>query len=134
MLLLCILILAILIEYLHTMKGYSYKDILSPTRWKHFITWLLQLALKKLNKSEQYVNRYDLIQYAYRAANCGDCLQAGKCLHCNCDIEGKFNARTDTCSEGKWGAFLSDEEMEEFLRNNELEFKVNIKGRTDVKI
>lgn len=105
--------------------GYSWEDIISPTRWKAVVVWLLKKTLRKLDNSEIYLKKNELLQYAYRVANCADCVQEGKCVNCKCDAEGRLNGRTDVCSAGKWGVMLTDDEMDNFLKNNELIFTVN---------
>ncbi len=110
-------------------QGYSWKDIFSPKRWKAVYVWFLKLGLKKTGETEKYLTTNELLQYSYRVAKCGDCLQAGKCLHCGCNAEGRLNGITDECSAGKWGQMLTDEEMKTFLRDNELIFNVEIKKK-----
>jgi hypothetical protein len=104
--------------------GYSWEDIFSPKRWKAVLIWLLKKTVRKLDGSEIYLTKNELIQYAYRVSQCGECIQKGQCVNCNCDAEGRFNGRTDTCSLNKWGTFLSDEEMDKFLKDNKLIFNV----------
>ena len=72
------------------------------------------------------LTRNQLLQYSYRVANCGDCVQAGKCLHCKCDIEGRMNGESDKCSAGKWKQMLTDDEMNNVLKDNEFKFNVEI--------
>ena len=102
--------------------GYSWKDIFSPKRWRAVYIWLLKKQLKFFGENEKYLTTGELIQYANRVANCAECLQVGKCVHCGCDAEGRLNGITDECSAKKWGAMLSDDEMKEFLKNNKVEF------------
>jgi len=109
--------------------GYSWKDIFSVYRWKAVLVWLLKLTVRKLDNKSIYLTKNELLQYSYRVANCGDCLQNGSCLHCGCNAEGRLNGITDECSAGKWGAFLSDEEMDKFLNNNKLIFNVKIEKK-----
>lgn len=118
------LVIVALLLHARYKLGYSWKDIFSPKRWKAVLVWLLKKAVRKLDGSEIYLTKNELIQYAYRVSQCGECIQKGQCVNCNCDAEGRFNGRTDTCSLDKWGAFLSDEEMDKFLKNNKLIFNV----------
>jgi hypothetical protein len=126
------IILFIFICYcLDILRQYKLKDILSPKRWKAVYIWLLKRHLSWIGENDRYLTTNELLQYSFRVANCGDCLQNGKCLHCGCDAEGRINGTTDSCSALKWGPFLSDNEMKDFLKNNKLEFKVDIKPKDD---
>lgn len=113
-----------LLLYARFIMGYSWEDIFSPQRWKAVSVWLLKKAVRYLDKKETYLTKNELLQYSYRVAQCSDCLIEGKCKHCGCDAEGRLNGITDVCSAGKWGAMLTDEEMEKFLENNNLIFTV----------
>jgi hypothetical protein len=114
------------------MRGkYRIRDIVSPKRWKAVLVWLLKLAVSKLDRRDTYLTKNELLQYSYRVAKCHDCLQNGSCLHCGCHAEGRLNGITDECSAGKWGAFLSDDEMNKFLENNKLIFDVKIEKKDD---
>ena len=106
--------------------GYAWKDIFSPKRWKAVYIWLIKKQLKFFGESTTYLTKEELLQYSYRVAKCGDCLQAGKCLHCGCDTEGRMNGITDECSAGKWKQMLSKEEMDNFLKDNEFKFNVEL--------
>jgi len=124
-----LLVAALCILNLRYMGGYSYKDIFSPLRWKAVLVWILKLSLKKLDKKSTYLTTSELLQYSYRVAKCSDCLQHGSCLHCGCNAEGRINGITDECSAGKWGSFLSEDEMKDFLNNNKLIFDVKIEKK-----
>lgn len=107
-------------------QGYSWKDIFSPVRWRAVYVWLLKRNLKYLGENDKYLTTNELLQYSYRVAKCSDCLQAGKCLHCGCDAEGRLNGVTDKCSAGKWKMMLTDEEMSDILKDSEYKFNVEI--------
>lgn len=126
---LILLVVFCLVLHAKFKMGYSWKDIFSPARWKAVLIWLLKKLVRYLDGSSVYLTKNELLQYAYRVAQCGDCLQQGYCKNCKCDAEGRFNGRTDTCSLDKWGMFLSDEEMDKFLEKTELEFKVTSKNK-----
>lgn len=111
--------------------GYSWKDIFSPKRWKAVYIWFIKKQLKFLGENEKYLTTSELIQYSYRVSNCSECLIAGKCVHCGCDAEGRLNGITDSCSAGKWDAMLTDEEMNEFLKSNKIEFSKPIIRKKD---
>lgn len=130
-LLIIVSIIFLIILNLRFKGGYSFKDIFSPARWKAVMVWLLKLLVRKLDKSDVYLTKNELLQYSYRVANCSECLLNGSCLHCGCNAEGRINGTTDECSAGKWGAFLSEEEMNKFLEENKLIFNVKIEKKDD---
>lgn len=109
--------------------GYAWKDIFSLKRWRAIYVWLLKRNLKWLGENNKYLTRNELIQYSYRVAKCGDCIQAGKCVHCGCDAEGRFNGTSDVCSQGNWGVFLSDEELDNLLKDNKLIYNVKLEKK-----
>ena len=102
------------------------KDLISPERWKQVLIYFLKQLLKKLDTSPVSLTRNELLQYAYRAAKCTDCLYNKSCLHCGCNTAGKMSNKTDYCSNEYWGVFMTDEEMDEFLKKNEFIFDVKI--------
>lgn len=123
------LVIICFLLHLRYKSRYSWDDIFSPKRWKAVLVWGLKLLVRKLDNKSTYLRKNELLQYSYRVANCADCLQKGSCLHCGCNAEGRLNGITDECSAGKWGAFLSDKEMDEFLKNNKLIFNVKIEKK-----
>jgi len=106
--------------------GYAWEDIFSPSRWKAVYVWLIKKQLKYFGEDTTYLTKDQLLQYAYRVSQCGDCLQAGKCVNCGCDTEGRMNGITDSCSAGKWSQMLTKEELDNFLKDNEYKFNVKI--------
>jgi len=115
-------IVVCLLLHVRYKMGYSWKDIFSPKRWRSVYIWLLKKQLKYFGETEKYLTTSELLQYSNRVANCSECLIKGKCTHCGCNTEGRINNITDTCSNNKWGAMLSEQEMKEFLEENTIEF------------
>lgn len=109
--------------------NYRLKDIISPERWKQVIIYLLKKLLRKLDNSAILLTKSELLQYAYRAAKCTPCLYNGTCLHCGCNTAGKMSNKSDVCSMEYWGMFMTDKEMEEFLKENEFIFDVKIRRK-----
>ena len=130
LLVLAIIVLLVLLNFRYK-QGYSWKDIFSPIRWKAVYIWILKKQLKYFKETNTYLTKNELLQYSYRVAKCGDCLQAGKCVHCGCDAEGRLNGTTDECSAKKWGAFLTDDELNNLLKENKLIFDVKIEKNND---
>ena len=130
LLVLAIIVLLVLLNFRYK-QGYSWKDIFSPIRWKAVYIWILKKQLKYFKETNTYLTKNELLQYSYRVAKCSDCLQAGKCVHCGCDAEGRLNGTTDECSAKKWGAFLTDDELNNLLKENKLIFDVKIEKNND---
>ena len=116
-----LLIICILLHVRYKLK-YKWKDIFSPKRWRAVYIWLLKKQLKFFGENTVYLTTSELLQYSNRVSRCYKCLLNGKCLHCGCNAEGRLNGVQDSCSNNEWGAFLSEEEMKDFLNNNEIEF------------
>lgn len=63
-------------------------------------------------KSKSYMEQVD-----YRKSKCSDCIEAGKCIICNCDSPARlYSGRT--CNEDRFPDLMTDEEWEEFKKNN----------------
>jgi len=112
--------------YIDYYTKYRFKDFINPKKWKLFVLNILRKALKKYDSSDTTLSKSEMINYAIRVSKCYDCLENGSCLYCGCDTVGKFNSRQDTCSNNKWGKFLTDEEMKEYLKKYKLEFNLKI--------
>jgi len=115
--LLLILLIPLAFLIIAVIKGIDPLDFYRPKRWKSFLIWILKKRLRKMDGSEIYLEKHELIQYAYRVAKCFECIRVGKCVNCKCDAEGRMNNRTDACSAEKWGLFLSKEEFAEVLKD-----------------
>lgn len=127
LILLCIFVVEVKIKH-----KLLWKDFISPKRWRSFYIYLLKKQLKYFGENEKYLTKNELLQYSYRVAQCTDCLIAGNCVKCGCDAEGRINNITDYCSAKKFGEFLSDEEMNELLQNNDFILKAEIKSKSNV--
>lgn len=103
------------------------KDYFNPKKIHHVIIWFCQLYLKKSGLTNTYLTREDIFNYGYRFAKCYDCVIAGKCIDCQCDIAGKFNNPNETCSMKKFGTFNSKEELDEYFSNPANNFKITVK-------
>lgn len=101
-----------------------FRDIVTPSRWKSFIVWLLKKLLRWLDGSEVYLEPYEVEQYMFRMLRCPDCVKEGKCLHCGCDTIGRMMNRTDYCSDHRWGAFEDKEGWEQLKKINKIQFKL----------
>lgn len=107
------------------------KDIFSPSRWKSFSTYLLRKTLTKLEGENAlvYEEVHIIEQYMFRFMKCQDCLLAGKCKHCQCELPAKMWVRHDSCSLGKWGEFMDKGTWETFKKQFNIDFKIEINGK-----
>ena len=61
---------------------------------------------------------YQEEQVMYRAIQCPECVEAGKCLACGCLTPQIFFAQHRVDAEGRWGAFLTEPEWKKFKEDN----------------
>lgn len=114
-----------------------FRDFFTPSRWRSFIIWVLKSIIKVLAKDEVEYNLdfYEIEQYMFRMLRCPDCVAAGECTHCGCDIKGRMMNRHDYCSAieedpTKWGPFMDKESWENFKEINKIEFKLVSKWKS----
>lgn len=55
-----------------------------------------------------------LDQAEWRAYQCFDCFQAGKCHHCGCSAPAIFFSEKYVDKQGKWGRMLNAEQWESY--------------------
>jgi hypothetical protein len=79
-----------------------------------------------MGETNTYLTRGQLIQYGYRVAHCFECIKAGQCVHCGCDAEGRMNSATDSCSAGKWGMMITEEQLDEYLNHPETKLQLKV--------
>jgi len=125
-LLITLFIVGCLLLHVRYKMGYKWSHIFSPTRWKAVYSWFLKKEVRRIEPDE--TNRVlftpnDLLQYANRVAMCEPCVLNGKCLSCNCDIGGAMSDKNLSCSEGKWGPMMTEEEMTESRKIEEYNYK-----------
>lgn len=98
-------------------------DVVTPKRWLSVILWILKLLVKKLDKSEVYIEAWEIEQYAFRILTCPECVLQGNCVHCGCDTIGRMMNRFEHCSEGKWGRFFETKELwEKYKKDYDINF------------
>ena len=102
-------------------------DYFDYKRWRSVSIWLAKLYLKSQGETTTYLDRTQIFNYGYRFSKCYPCVIAGKCIKCNCNIEGRFNNFTDTCSDDKFGEALSKEEIDEYFFNPNNKFEITVK-------
>jgi len=102
------------------------KDIISPSRWRSFMIYLLRSLLKRLDKSEWTPEVHEVEQFMYRYLTCSSCLKEGRCVQpCKCLIPQRMHVRTDHCPaypQHGWPPFKSKEGWEKFKEEEGLEF------------
>lgn len=107
-------------------NGWLWEDLINPVKWKKVAIFLLKKLLRILGDDKPLLNKYEILTFAYRAANCTDCLIEGKCVNCKCDTEGLFNDFSGKCSLNKFGASVSNTEMQKLIDENKLELNFKI--------
>lgn len=127
MIILLILVLFNLVVIISIITNTDPWDYFDLKRWRSVSIWLAKLYLKSQGETNTYLNRVQIFNYGYRFAKCYPCVIAGKCIKCNCDIEGRFNNFTDICSDDKFGEALTEQEIDEYFSNSINEFKIIVK-------
>lgn len=110
-------------------NGWLWEDVVNPVKWKKVAIFLLKKLLRRLGDERPLLNKYEILTLAYRAANCTECLTVGKCVNCKCDTEGLFNDFSGKCSLNKFGASISDPDMQKLIDNNNLELTFKITNK-----
>ena len=103
------------------------KDIVSTTRWKYFVIFLLKKSLRALEpQAKPYIERHEIEQLVTRFldADCQKCLDSGSCLHCGCHTEGRMNGWNDSCSAGNWGPIKDKQEWNQYKQKHNIKFQV----------
>jgi hypothetical protein len=131
MIYLILLIIIALLLHARYKQGYAWKDIFSPKKWKAVYVWLLKRYLNWLEPNAFLLTDNELLQVAYRVSQCTDCVELGKCKDCGCNISGKMCAKDQACSLNKWGPMLTDEEMNTFRKNYNIQFTAKIEKKDD---
>ncbi len=102
-------------------------DYYEPKRWRSFSIWIAKLYLRYQGETNTYLSRVQIFNYGMRFAHCYDCVLAGKCVKCGCDIEGRMNNMTDECANLKFGEGLTDEEFNESIEDIKNNLQISIK-------
>jgi hypothetical protein len=59
-------------------------------------------------------------QIAYRMLKCSDCMEAGKCKVCGCDVPGKLYVN-ESCNKGeRFPDLMSKPEWDKYKENNDI--------------
>ena len=84
-----------------------------------------KITLSNIARVSQFVSRrslefigmlpkHKIEQVAYRMLKCPDCMEAGKCKHCGCQVPGRMYV-DETCNGGeRFGDMMSEDEWNEF--------------------
>ncbi len=91
------------------------------------VTNFLQGTLKHTIASHMELPPHEQQQIALRADLCKTCLDAGKCIICNCKTPEMFYAPKKVDADGKFAQFLNKEQWET-LTNNIDEYSMFLKG------
>ena len=103
------------------------KDFFSLSRYKSVSVYLLRQLLKLLEGKDalEFEQVHIIEQYLFRIIQCSSCVNQGSCVHCGCSIPAKMWVRTDHCSDGKWGEFMSEQDWRAFKIAKGLKFKID---------
>lgn len=93
------------------LKSRGLKDVTNVKTVKSFLEWK-DIQKEGLNLKADEIISFSQ-QIAVRASLCEECLKAGECVHCHCEIIGKISTPNASCSVGRWGPTLSPEEWKE---------------------
>jgi hypothetical protein len=86
-----------------------------PSRWRAVYIYLLRRYLKWLDGSDWTPEIHEIEQYHFRLLACAQCVRDGVCTEpCKCLIPEKIWNRTDECTAGNWGEFMTEEEWENY--------------------
>ncbi len=104
---------------IRNLKDRGLKDITNPEKIKAFLQWG-EIKKNGLNIEAEYLQAY-AEQVTYRMGKCPECMLAGECVHCHCEIEGAILTPGNSCSAGKWPQMLSRKEWEEHKKAHNIE-------------
>ena len=97
------------------MKGIEF--YLDKNRIRVYLIYLVKkYLLKRLLKDDAkpYLERHELLQYAFRVSRCSECVTATRCTHCECDTVGLMNIKDSVCSDKKFGPMLTEQEFSDW--------------------
>ncbi len=108
------------------------EHVTSPKKWKNFIVGMYRTFKFGAFGAKQYSTLYTAImkadmpvhykeQVLWRATQCSDCLLNGSCLHCGCEMPGKFLDETDECDQNKWGPMMVSPVWDMFKEDNNVQ-------------
>jgi hypothetical protein len=81
---------------------------------KQYIEGNTQMILDKIGMQPKWYQE----QIAYRSLMCGDCIKAGACKECGCEVPGKLYV-AESCNEGKrFPDLMSEEEWIKYKQEN----------------
>ncbi len=106
-------------------------DLITLRKWQYAVVGIyraLKFGVMKINKLSDLrkkINETDMPdhykeQVLWRAKQCEECLIAGHCEYCGCDMPGKFLNDTDECDQGKWGPMKAKPVWEYFKEVNKI--------------
>lgn len=97
------------------------KDILDPKAWKAYKQWA------DIEKNGLTLEGEDIVSFAqqlvYRMIMCGECVNAGKCVACNCAMPQSMCCAAYKCKMNRFNEMMSPEEWQEFFQSK-FEFSI----------
>lgn len=116
-------------------NGYRWEDLISPTKWRMVALWMLQKIqdwIDPTGKENLNLSQAELLQVANRVLMCEDCVLAGKCKNCGCEIGGLMSNKNASCADLKWGPMMTDEELIEYLKDTNYNIHKNQLNNGDI--
>lgn len=116
----------LIVLVLSFITGTKMGDWLSPARWKSVLTYLLKYLLEKLGDKPGTLQPHEIEQYMFRILACSKCIPS-KCVSgCGCYGVARMNVRNDYCSLGRWGEFKSKEDWEDYKKQYNVKFSLEL--------
>lgn len=115
---------------LTNIKKRGLKDIFS-TRVFSYIESQLQKIFGVRTKQKDMVAYAEQIQW--KAIMCPECKENGACLHCGCNFQDLQVSKISTCSQGKWGKVMKNEDWEDYKNKylSNVEFGLVLKKKKE---
>ena len=102
---------------------YLFVDIINPIKWKEII------VAKLIGEyAEELLTQHGIEQLMFRRGQCpqciikGECKGVGSCEGCGCTTWDKMLIQEEKCHCGRWGAFRSPEEWDEYKKKFKIKF------------
>lgn len=92
------------------------KDLTDRKTWRAFKQW------QEIEENGLVLPPEDIVAFAeqlvFRMIHCQPCVQAGKCIACNCAMPQGMCCAAYKCKQGRWNEMMSPEEWWEFFQKN----------------
>lgn len=104
---------------IRNIKDRGLADITDMATIRSFFEW------NHIKRNGIHLNPEDIVSYSeqlvMRRAKCPECVLAGECIHCHCDIDGKTISPLAECSAGKFPPMMSAEDWNKHKADKHLQ-------------